>query len=664
MSIIAKVTNRVIGDLFEKVKYFNIVEYVFLILRVRGIGTEEDYLISLKKEIVTWDIVLMSNEDLIKKYKYIVTESNFLDFLINLVSCSYGRPYLPFPLTPLYKGTFPNEIAPSRQEVIEYLFSLAQGIQSRSLYIILQNIFPSDIIIDGKILTGVDIKKIRKAVGYYKEFVTGVLDVYSQKIKEFTAIKKNLYPYNKLRDFTVLEYLVNDDGLYGCKFYFSNGESAFYERTEQGTIGMNLFCADDGVHVNVGRLDKLKKEWMVLDQPFYIFGLGRRYNAYGEWKPLIYDGDIDLLDNRLKELLKDERGKSSFDDLYGVYKYIMATSFHGIEFIVKTNIKMPSDQIHFNVGDNKFQLSRVPFENGVSNTFSSLFVYDCSVILSDISIENVKSMINSISIIFSRMSFQLDAKFEIIYKYPSVDKSRSAINLEQKNIDNLINYFECFADNDAPFLDLAIQWFVSGNNSDNVFHKFLSYCISLECIAIPLIDGKLKASSEFSIKPEKITNADKIKCMQNIQSTEIDWIKFVERSYFECVLSLKNKIKNSLETVLGAESKEVQLFFKKIKYKRKDYSIYDLRSALAHGDFSENDPDDLNIIEENVNIIAQCCNKFIFTILEKKANGKNINIEKGRTLTILTADPRSTGIASTLSFIPNTDWRIKIDWLF
>jgi hypothetical protein len=155
------------------------------------------------------------------------------------------------------------------------------------------------------------------------------------------------------------------------------------------------------------------------------------------------------------------------------------------------------------------------------------------------------------------MSFQLDAKFEIIYKYPSVDKSRSAINLEQKNIDNLINYFECFADNDAPFLDLAIQWFVSGNNSDNVFHKFLSYCISLECIAIPLIDGKLKASSEFSIKPEKITNADKIKCIQNIQSTEIDWIKFVERSYFECVLSLKNKIKNSLETVLGAESKEV-----------------------------------------------------------------------------------------------------------
>ena len=48
-----------------------------------------------------------------------------------------------------------------------------------------------------------------------------------------------------------------------------------------------------------------------------------RYNNVGEWKPLVFGGNINILGKEIYDLTKDEYDKR----IYGALYYIKATSF-------------------------------------------------------------------------------------------------------------------------------------------------------------------------------------------------------------------------------------------------------------------------------------------------------------------------------------------------
>lgn len=497
--------------------------------------------------------------------------------------------------------------------------------------------------------------------------VTELIEVYENKIKNFAALNNSPKRWIKIIPFTILEILSDDHGLYGMKLYFSNGSDAYYKRTSTGTEGYNLTTMENFISPFVGDTSKLKREYMVNDKSFYKIGTPGRYNTYGEWKPLTFDGDIDLLSGRILQELEQEKDKPDFHLLYGTYQYFIATCHHTIEFIIKTNLKFPHEFNSFTIDSNIFQMCLVKFDERISNSFSNMYVYDCSVLLKDISLDNVRFVLESINVIYSRISFQVDCWYEVIMKYPGSANTKMGSQLD-KNITNLINYFECFNHEDYKYFDLAIEWHVTANNSDNIFHKFLNYCISLETIAIPFVDGKLAVSSVYNLSENNINNLDKNECIQKIRNEAKNDLDFISRCYLECISpGLAKKIKFALEKVFGEDSTELAEFSNKVLYKKKELSLYDMRSRLAHGNFSLNDKEDLELIRKNLYTISAISNKFIITLLKKANSEKDIKIKTnkdGSFVSILTSDPRSTGITSSLNFFPNKNWKIKMDWLF
>src|SRR5881227_3159579 len=81
-------------------------------------------------------------------------------------------------------------------------------------------------------------------------------------------------------------------GLAGFRAHFSNGEYAEFKRTDAAAMPMNLSFDDDGgVAFFVGDMSALVDEWRIGDRPLYEVGLEGRYNAPGEWKPLVYPAE-------------------------------------------------------------------------------------------------------------------------------------------------------------------------------------------------------------------------------------------------------------------------------------------------------------------------------------------------------------------------------------
>ncbi len=665
--LIKNSSNRIINNLFKTAKNVGILNYVYLLLRVSGIEYKKDDFIILERKLINWKIEEMSEESLIKNYEYIRNNLTPLQFIVNLLRCSFKESYLAFPFSCLDIGNYPNIKKATLKEILRYIISYCIKTNNNSLGIILRKIFynTEPVINKGEIIL------LKRSLYFYKIFFLEFINIYKKILQGFVDYADSPKRWFKVKPFTVGELLVNADGLFGLKLYFSNGGDATYERRSDSATGYNLGCGDNGVSVFFGDIDKMKNEYIVLDVPLYQIGLPGRYNFYGEWKPFVYDGDLDLLDARLLDLLKHERGKPDFYDLYGSFQYIMATCHYVIEFIVRTNIQFPYEINHFNVGANKFEMKLVKFNEHISNSFSNMFVYDCSIILDNISIDNVRLALESINTIFSRIAFQVDSWYEVIHKYRGSNSSSGGISLH-KDTDNLINYFSCFTDDDSPYFDLAIDWHIGGNKSSNLFHKFLSYCISLESIAILFIDGNLIVSQEFGIIKNKQTKLEKIACLQKVKESygDDDLLNFIQKSYFECISpSLSIKIKSALEKVFGENSPELTEFTRKIKHKsrKEKFSLYDIRSKLAHGDFYYNDMDDIDFVQQRIHTISLLTKKFIITLLNKKNVDKNIKIkqrDKGSFHNFLTADPRTTGIANSLDMIPNKDWKIKMDWLF
>lgn len=640
---------KIINDLFTEAQEKESLQYVFTLLRVEETGGITDPLIIAKKKIDS-DLYTEVDEDSVKE---------ILEIIANLLNCCLGYPYSYSPFFNLYKGNYPETIKPTSVEMLKDIIERLSSTGKDDF---------------AKLLDSSNLKyntPKKRSGKKTKEFAREFLKIYFGKRLEFDQ-KWKIY---KMPDFQVLELMTNSDhGLYGFKLHFSNGTIANFERHEDFTISSGIIFLGTQITFMAGDWSEMQKKWIIDGKKLYEIGLPGRYNKRGEWKPLVYEGDFDLLNKELLDFLKEEKDKADFYDLYGCFQYIMATCHHVVEFIVKTNIKFPFEDNNFSVGKNKFTLSLIKFDDSISNSFSNMHVYDCSVVLESITIDNIRFVINSINTIFSRISFQTDSWHKVIYKYTGSSHPANSVSLHKKT-DSLINYFSCFADNDSSRIDLAIEWYVSGNNSDNLFHKFLSYCIALESIAIPFAEGNLEVGKDFGIEYKETTEEEKIKLIKEIEQRksepvkfEEEPLKFIELANLALYPSLSVKMKKAIEKAFGKESKEIKMFSEKTKHKgdRRKYNLYNMRSRLAHGDFSLNDNDDLELVQQKMPVISYLAKRFIMKLLKKKANGKNIAIkmEGGRCISLMGADPRTFGIASNLNAFPNKDWKIKVDWIF
>jgi len=144
------------------------------------------------------------------------------------------------------------------------------------------------------------------------------------------------------------------------------------------------------------------------------------------------------------------------------------------------------------------------------------------------------------------------------------------------------------------------------------------------------------------------------------ESFTYDPVGFIEGAYSECILSNRIKTKMVIEKVFGQEHPFVEEFSRK----EQGQTLYSLRNNLAHGSFTLADPEHRDIVEKRIASLARLAYAFILRVATQTPPNKKLHQFTRFSLSIITADPRSTGVTNNLDMIPNKDWRIRLEWLF
>lgn len=402
--------------------------------------------------------------------------------------------------------------------------------------------------------------------------------------------------------------------------------------------------------------------------PIYDKPLPMRYNLYGEWRPLVNISGvpIDEIDKKVKSLTEnyaDERVK-------GIIKYIIATGFPVIEFIVKTKFQLPYPDVGIEHEGRHLHMRAIEVIGPDSNLQTNLQIYDGSLELlidkDNIDVEKIVAGLELIDVFLHRLAFGADSKLEWFIKYHYESSEDGVKNIKIQEYELITQYIKEFKGEDNFILDAVVSWYLMAKRADNIFIKFLNYYIALEALALNLLTGDMVVSEKYKIS--KISKEEKGKIIENcitylLKESNLSATseKYIREAYGQCILANYKKTLKALELVFGVNDENVEIFKKKIK----GNNLYDLRNKLAHGSFKILEQKDQEAVKDRINDLEILTKAFIIKVLHGlKPGEKYIKINPPFKLAIMMADPRSFGIATDLNMSINKDWRIKLEWLF
>ena len=348
--------------------------------------------------------------------------------------------------------------------------------------------------------------------------------------------------------------------------------------------------------------------------------------------------------------------------LEGAIFYVLATCYHTIEFIIKSNIDFTHDYLRSesNLGDIHYH--KIDIDTKDSNFSSSLVVYDCTLELKSFTTESVKDALKLIDVFVQRLAFRMNGKAEWILKYRNKQRPPEIMEVSEDDFKRLRDYLMMkFDSDDTVKIDTAISWYMDGNHATDFFTKFLNYYIAFEGLASSLVEGKLSVSKQFGFNDEKSIYENKIECIKAkyAELYEKDPIEFVKKSYFECVQSLGKNTRAALEAVFGKEHEYTKSFYDKSD----GLSIYDLRHKLAHGEYNHIDQKHLEIVIKKLPYIRDISYDFIMRVSSGLKSSETYPELGGHSVAMIMADPRTTMVMSHYKMIENKDWKIRLQWL-
>lgn len=481
------------------------------------------------------------------------------------------------------------------------------------------------------------------------EFIGKLLDYYQDAIREFTQLERRLFTMSG-RNFEVFEVLVNEDGLYGFNVYFSNDSSASFKRTATGVDGKNI-APENAVGFMVGNIDENKKAWRVEGKWLYEVGLLGRYNEPGEWKPLVYPSEADLIQNEALDSSNDER-------VQGALFYMLATGHPAIEFVAKSEIKLPDSEIKLPGDINLLHIEQSP--QGM------MHIYDGWVELRDRSVKGIKAAIEDIQRAMESIAFSFDKEVRWRLKYNLHDHSRGASVAVEKDMQFLDDVITNSAKEKELALDAAINWYNIGNLTQNPLNAFLCFHIAIEGLAVKLAQGELRASSHFGLSKMKETKSERKKRIKSVfdgyyatyyAGGKIE--RMIRETYDIGVVSIRSNLEKGLKAVFGDGHQVLDDYFKK------DEGIWDMRGSLVHEVYSDWHPDEYAKVQTKLPELREIAKAFITRVaFQIDPDKKRPQWSRRFELTQVMSDPRHTLVASPdLRMLPQNDWKIRPEWV-
>ena len=369
----------------------------------------------------------------------------------------------------------------------------------------------------------------------------------------------------------------------------------------------------------------------------------KRYNKLGEWKPIIYCGNSDLIEQEVKKL-------SDNSIVQGTLFYAKTTGYNCIEFVMKTSIDLPIKGLL--IIDDILHIYKCP---PLSDSHESI-IYDCWLDIHSLKVSEIESELQRIRLAVNRIGIAFRSPIEWCVKY---DNARS-ISGKGKVSDDDMEYFKNILiapvnKYDLYLLEYAIDWYNQALIAKNPFTKYLCYFTSMELLVTKIADGETGLHSGV----KKLSRSEKIECIKKIENEIRDKsiLQFIQDSYDNCIKSIKRKFQLILKCILGKDHWSIKLFFEG------ENSLLNIRNKIVHGEFSLYNKEHELIVKTNLHNMSDLSREFILRLLlskspdEKLEDWGNVHI-----LSMQMTDPRNTLVSSTDTVFPTNDWRIRPEW--
>ena len=644
--------------------------YICALLRVGGMVVGRvDSFESAKERLSALDGAVNLDEAaertrLLEAYKSLVEVEEIYQLVGNLINCSKGAmDFDPIGMvdedltnTPRSGGVIEMVARTAKNTGFEELAEHIKRLSDQEIYNALAdlqaNSRPEGLIVgQGDTKRVIDWQAMTALVSEALSFYQHLFQLHAQARREFIGAPR----LHKWPRFEVLELLVSDnDGLYGFRVHFSNGSSASYERHRDRSLPMNLMIGREGLGLMQGSLDDLKPEWRIGQKRLYEAGLSGRYNAYGQWKPLVYPDDSDPLQQEAFKSTKDERVR-------GALFYMMCTGHRVIEFAAKATVELPEE---LTVLPGGIHLFKCPFE--VKGALpENLVIYDGTIDLTDVSLDGIRQGLTEISRAMNRLAFTFDCTISWCQKYLMDCHVGGVATPSTEDIELLGKELKTpLSEQGMRIIDSAIDWYQRGRNSESPFNAFLCYWIAMEGLALNFVEGKLGIGSQYGIKlADADTSSASIRDCIETYLTEYRRTGATEvfsKIYSECIKSLTRRTKTALQAVFGSSSNVLMSV-----YDRKDpVALSDIRHKLAHGQFESWTFSDADLVRDRLGEMAQLSRDFIFRLALGLKHEQHVPAWSGlHRASFGMADPRSTLVVSREDLLPTDDWRIRPEWI-
>ena len=586
----------------------NFLEYVYTLLRVGPIESyKRDPLLDFNEKLLNKKLTL---EDL-------KASKDFWGLFCNLVRVGGGNNYNPY----LFFNKDGSDLVESTKSQV-----------NDEIREFLNRLFPSD---------------TRELSDDQIDFLKWFFEFYGHILEAANGASK----YYKAPRFEVLELLTRKKwGLFGFRMHFSNGSHAEYVRnSKEGTIAINIDLDTTGVGFMVGSLDDLTNEWKVGNKKLYEVGISGKYNKTGEWKPLIHAGDT-------SNFQKDATYATSDERIQGVLFYMRLTGYRVIEFAAKAKIDLGEKEV---VLPKNVHLYRVSKEEGLDNES----VYDGWLELSDVSVGAIKAGFDSIQRTMSALSFAFNSNVIWTPKYTIISHERGSALHNEKDLPLLESFLAKIQKYKHPVIDASLDWFQRGQNSGNIFNEFLCYHIAIEGLANKLVEGKFPTSKKFGfdVKGRQTSTQASKKCIEEYFKLyyDLDPIEFLTLAQ-GCVDSIRINLESALKKVFGRSSPVIP------KYFRGKESIWNTRGRITHGDYSEWDNNQVELVRKNLYELQRICQFFLYRVILGLRQSQKIPKRSSETfrVSISMFSPRGALVVSDLRMFPIKEWLIKPEWVY
>jgi hypothetical protein len=578
-------------------------------------------------------------------YSSLIEQDTPLDLLANLFNCVRSLPYdvSPFHRLGQENGIFVRK--PTLTEKLAELNRMALAAFQPQVGELIARAYPKEIV---GAPSASEPQQLKLALTHLRALLSALLTIYFKERLSYRGAPR----FHKFNDF-VIELLVDyEEGLNGFQAHAPNGNVSSFARFTDSVYGRNFLFAPH-IQFFVGSLDNWPGEWLVAGRRLHELWLKGRYNAWGEWKPIIYP----VLPSRL---LNEARSLSPDVDVQGTLFYILSTGFRGIEFAVCTNVDLPSQS--GSIGGIMHLWKCGPLKE-LPPVDSNLRVYDGWYELESIEPEEIRHALAMIGIALNRLAFAFDAELTWRVKYRLQEQSKSLATPTEDDLKFFNSLLLDFPDSeDALVLDQALDWYSRGRSSPHVFTQFLCYYISIESIATSVFEGKANLNFEFKKAGKAAARVERAACIRirHDELYETQPEEFVRQAYFDCIYSLKKRTETIVTRVFGPDHDYLNWLFQKDD---DGYSLHDIRGKLAHGGFSLSNSGDEDLVAARLPEIMQIAKHFLTRVifaLKPEDDFPTWSMRFGEEMHM--ADPRSTMVATNDKALPTTDWRIRPHW--